>query len=395
MAFSLAVAPPGEPRTWTVLDRSYATVLPVEDWLDAHRNLWSPNTVRGYATALAQWWSFLEQRGEADRWREVGVPAVTAFLSWLRNSRTVEHAIGTAEAAPSVSTLEARLAAVISFYRWQADVHDVPVAGRLLRGAPRRHPARGLLSHLDARRAPKASSLVRARRHRGHDRPPVLLPQQIQAILDGCAVYDTAKGQWMGNLRDRLLFATLAETGMRLGELLGMRISDFVMGRGGTPYIEVVPREDNPNGARVKMMRPRRVYVSADLERLFADYVTHLACRAADTGIAVTAEDPLWVNLDRPPLLAALRESTVRDKTEALRRKGIGPAGWTPHWFRHSHATALLLAGTAEWVVSRRLGHAHVHTTLDLYGWVREDEALRAAANWASYISGWQVNDAR
>ncbi|WP_344791504.1 tyrosine-type recombinase/integrase, partial [Mycolicibacterium pallens] len=63
----------------------------------------------------------------------------------------------------------------------------------------------------------------------------------------------------------------------------------------------------------------------------------------------------------------------------------------TPHWFRHTHATALLLAGTPEWVVSRRLGHAHVQTTLDLYGWVRDDEALRAAANWASYASSWRV----
>jgi hypothetical protein len=93
---------------------------------------------------------------------------------------------------------------------------------------------------------------------------------------------------------------------MRLGELLGMRISDFVMGRGDTPYVEVVAREDNTNGARVKMMRPRRVYVSADLERLFADFVTHLACRAAEVGVAVTADHPLWVNLDRPPLLASL-----------------------------------------------------------------------------------------
>lgn len=395
MAYSLAVAPADGPRTWTVLDGAYGTVLPVEEWLETHRHLWSPNTVRAYATALAHWWTFLEQRGEADQWREVGVPAVTGFLSWLRNGRTVEYAIGKTEPGPSAQTLEARLAALISFYRWQEAVFDVPVARRLLRGAARRHPARGLLAHLDGRGPPQPSSLVRVRRHRDRDRPPILLPQQIQAILDTCASYDTAAGRWVGNLRDRLLFAMLAETGMRLGELLGMRISDFVMGCGGTPYVEVVPREDNPNGARVKMMRPRRVYVSADLERLFADYVTHLACRAAEVGIAVTADRPLWVNLDRPPLLAALRESTVRDKTEALRRKGIGPAGWTPHWFRHSHATALLLAGTADWVVSRRLGHAHVQTTLDLYGWVRDDEALRAAANWASYASDWQVTDAR
>jgi hypothetical protein len=87
MAYCLPVrVAPGE-RTWTVVDASYVTVGPVEEWLEAHRCLWSPNTVRGYATALAQWWSFLELRGEAGRWAGVGVPAVAGFLSWLRNGR--------------------------------------------------------------------------------------------------------------------------------------------------------------------------------------------------------------------------------------------------------------------------------------------------------------------
>lgn len=390
MAYPVAVAPTGEARTWTVLDEGYRTVGPVEEWLEAHRHLWSPNTVRGYATSLAQWWSFLEQRGQADRWRDVGVPAVTAFLSWLRNGRTVEHSITASGVPPTAATMEARLAALISFYRWHEAVFGVQVSGRLMRGTPRRQPARGLLAHLDARSAPPASSLVRVRRNR-RDRPPLLMPAQIQAILDGCASFDADAGSWRGNLRDRFLFALLAETGMRIGEVLGLRIGEFVLGRGDTAYVEIVPRTDNPNGARVKMMRPRRVYVSADLERLFADYLTAIACRADELGFALTAQSPLLMNVARPPLLAALRETTVRDKVSALRRRPIGPDGWTPHWFRHTHATALLLAGTPEWVVSRRLGHAHVQTTLDLYGWVREDDALRAAANWTSYASGWQV----
>ncbi|GAX58919.1 transposase [Streptomyces olivochromogenes] len=395
MAHSLAVRPSNGQRTWTVIDEKYRTVAPVEEWLEAHRPLWSPNTVRGYATSLAQWWTFLEQRDETARWRDLGVPAVTGFLSWLRNGRTVEHMLVEPEQVPAAETLEARLAALISFYRWQEAVFAVPVAGRLMRGAPRRAPARGLLAHLDARSTPGPSSLVRVRRHRHRGRPPLLLPAEIQGILDGCAMPDASVGEWAGNLRDRLLFALLAESGMRLGEALGLRIGDFVMGRGSTPYVEIVPREDNPNGARVKMMRPRRVYVGTDLERLFADYLTHMACRAAEVGIEIGTDSPLLVNLTGPPLLAALREGTVQDKTAALRKRSIGPSSWTPHWFRHSHATALLLAGTPEWVVSRRLGHVHVQTTLDLYGWVREDEALRAAANWKSYIASWQVTDGR
>jgi integrase len=257
-----------------VLGEDYATVAPVEEWIEAHRHLWSPNTVRGYATSLAQWWSFLEQREQADDWCEVGVPAVTAFLSWQRNGRTVERRLAELDLAPTAATLEVRLAALISFYRWHQATSGVSVAERLLRGTLRHRPARGLLAHLDARSAPTATSLVRVRRDRRRDRPPVLLPEQIQAILDGCAVFDAESGSWRGNLRDRFVFALLAETGMRLGEALGLRIGEFVLGRGGTAYVEIVPRSDNPNGARVKMMRPRRVYVGADLERLLADYLT-------------------------------------------------------------------------------------------------------------------------
>ena len=224
MAYVVSARPPGGDRTWTVVDGLYRTVVPVEEWLEAHRQVWSPNTVRGYATGLAQWWTFLEQRDETAGWDALGVSAVSGFLSWLRNGRTVEHAIARdAETAPSPETLEARLAALISFYRWHGAVNNVPVAGKLLRGRARRAPARELLSYLDARNEAQPSSLVRVRTIKRSDRPPLLLPQQVQAILDGCAVYDPQAGEWRGNLRDRFLFALLAETGMRLGEALGMR----------------------------------------------------------------------------------------------------------------------------------------------------------------------------
>lgn len=135
---------------------------------------------------------------------------MSGFLSWLRNGRTVEHSIAPgAETAPSSETLEARLAALISFYRWHGAVNNVSVAGKLLRCRPRRTPARGLLSHLDARNEAQPSSLVRVRTIKRSDRPPLLLPQQVQAILDGCAVYDPQAGEWQGNLRDRFLFVLL------------------------------------------------------------------------------------------------------------------------------------------------------------------------------------------
>lgn len=196
---------------------------------------------------------FLEQRGQAAGWQQVGVPAVSGFLACLRNGRTVEHALGAPSSTqPSVSTLEARLAEVVSFYSWQAKVFDVPVAGRSLRGGARRD---GLRRAVCGRPGAPATRRRRPRRcghaRRQPARPPLLAPADVQAILDGCAVCDPASGEWVVNLRDRLLFALLAETGCRRGEVLGLRIDDVVIGCGSTGYVEIVPREDNPNGARV------------------------------------------------------------------------------------------------------------------------------------------------
>jgi integrase/recombinase XerD len=78
-----------------------------------------------------------------------------------------------------------------------------------------------VLAHLDGRGGDRRVPVVRVRRpHQG--RPPVLSPDQVEAIVDDCATFDADDGRWVGSLRDRLLFETLAETGMRLGECFGV-----------------------------------------------------------------------------------------------------------------------------------------------------------------------------
>ena len=109
-------------------------------------------------------------------------------------------------------------------------------------------------------------------------RCPILTPAQVATILDGCCV-PAGGGTWSGGLarlRDRLLFATLAHTGMRLGEALSLRHNDVHVGSGDTPYLEIIPRQDHPHGARVKSSRARRIYIGDDLEALYSAYVWEL-----------------------------------------------------------------------------------------------------------------------
>jgi len=391
-----AVDVAGGGRTWTVLGDDHGVIAPVEDFLEHHRVLGSsPNTVRSYAKGLELWWAFLAREGAG--WEDPTVGMLRAFVTWLRTglSSAVVPIAAEAEAgrAPAEATVQARLAAVVSFYRFQHDVHG---HGAALARASTRRVSRGryrpMLAHLDARRDRSGGPL--RLRSPAPGPPPVLTPSQVQAIVAACARCDPTDGEWRGSLRDRLLFATLAETGVRLGEALCLTHADWHVGRGQTPFVEVVPRE-HPHGQRTKGGRPRRIYVSDSLERLYSDYLWLLADLADAAGRALEDDWFVFVNLAREPRFSAMRAESVYATVRRLRRR-LGtavPDDFTPHWFRHTHATALLLAGVSEHVVMRRLGHADIQTTIDLYGWVTEDAELRAVAGWRGFCQGWRVSD--
>ena len=172
---------------------------------------------------------------------------------------------------------------------------------------------------------------------------------------------------------------------------MGLQHRDWHTGRGDTPFIEVVAR-DHPHGVRAKSGY-RRVYVSDQLDRLYGEYVWQLCEAGADLVTDDFDATCVFVNLDREPRFAPWRPESVYDLVDRLRRRLAGqvPPTWTPHWMRHSHATALLLSGVPVHVVSRRIGHVDVQTTLNTYAHVTEDAQMRTVAQWKAFAAGWRI----
>jgi integrase len=128
------------------------------------------------------------------------------------------------------------------------------------------------------------------------------------------------------------------------------------------------------------------VHVSNRLDRLYGDLVWLLCDLGADVAIEDWDSAYVFCNMRRQPLFGPLRpESVYAHLASKKRRLCELPAGLTPHWFRHTHATALLLAGVPLHVVSRRLGHSDIQTTASTYGHVTEDAELRAMARWQEF----------
>ena len=69
-----------------------------------------------------------------------------------------------------------------------------------------------MLEHL-ARRTGRRRAVIQVRRT-GRATPPLLTPGQIERICDACAAWDAETCRWRGCVRDRLLWALLAESGL-------------------------------------------------------------------------------------------------------------------------------------------------------------------------------------
>lgn len=346
--------------SWTVLGEDGVPVEPVERFLayltDIER---SPNTVKAYAHDLKDYWVFLAHRGLD--WREVRLEDIGEYVAWLRLPPAGrDGAVAVLPSAGShvgVTTINRKLAALAAFYQHQVR-HGVDV-GELLttwQAPGRRGGWKPFLHHVAKGKAQRRRAIALKAPSK---LPRVLTVGEVQEILDAC-----------DHLRDRLLLALMWDSGVRIGEALGLRHEDIAAAE---REITIVPRV-NDNGARSKSRQPRTIPVSAGLIRLYGDYL-HAEYSELDS-------DYVFVNLFAQRRGQALSYPAVYDLVVRLRKRtGID---FDPHWFRHSMATRMLRDGVPVEVVSKLLGHGSVTTTVSVYGHLTAEDARRAleAAGW-------------
>jgi site-specific recombinase XerD len=260
--------------TWTVVGSDLRVVEPVEQYLEVARARdFSHNTVKAYARGLALWWTFVERSGRP--WTDVGLAKFGRFIQDLRHGQ-IEAPVRELDPTEVVadSRIALRVRAVMSFYRYQAASGGPSVAHlyEKIRTSPGSYLP--FMEHI-ARRDGRVRSKVRVRVARTET--PVLSPAQVDALIASEATWDATNQSWDGDMRYRLLWSLLAETGMRLGEALALQHRDWQAGRGSTATVSIV-RRDHPHGL-VPKSGNRRVHIGARLDQLYADHVWWLSER--------------------------------------------------------------------------------------------------------------------
>lgn len=312
--------------------------------LDVERK--SPNTVKKTARSLAYYLNYLEEMKE-------GVKKVTeltymeqrtlidGFLIWLKQGKHYEKVT---TRSPKNLTCNSILADV---FRWYAFLEDEGVVVPLKVQANRNisfFSKEGVGFSLSQR---TYDGYLRSEESVGR----TIDRESIEKLIIACT-----------NTRDQLLLLLLAETGFRIGELLGVKFQDVDF---KNKKIHVCFRPDNENYALAKNAEYRSQLISDGAFNILQVYL------AENRELFMNGCEYLLVNISGKNAGKAMKADTVYAMLRCLKAKtGIYA---TPHMLRHYFAKEMYRQKGDIVSVSRMLGHRSIKTTLRYLN-IEEDE---------------------
>jgi len=170
-------------------------------------------------------------------------------------------------------------------------------------------------------------------------------------------------------------------TGLRRGEVLGLRWSDLDLERRTLTVAQSL--EQTKTGLRFKTPKTRRSRRTIALSPAVVEELqSHRARQAADRLALGMGKDPaalVFTRIDGDPMQP---DSVTKIFARIVIKAKVKPISF--HALRHTHATDLLRAGVHPKIVSERLGHASIAITMDTYTHaipgLQEDAAQRIDA---------------
>lgn len=312
----------------------------------------SPNTVKRAAFSICWYMQYLSEMQleitqvydmEYDKQKEHFVK----FLYWIKGGN---HREETDKKNPRNGTCNAYLKDVFRFY------HFIETLG-LQNGALQVFSYNEIVTENSA----GVIRILRLKTFKGYMRAEernvrAAQEDEIITILQECT-----------NCRDQLLILTLAETGFRIGELLGVDYTKDIDYQNKCIYVYF--RDDNENQARAKNAEYRRSKLSDETFAFLMHYM-------AEYRELIQHQNFLFINIAGKTAGQPFKVSSVYHMLGRLEEKtGIKI---TPHMLRRYFAVARWNAGWSLELLSQALGHKHLDTTTKYLG-LFDDKIIKAS----------------
>jgi len=202
---------------------------------------------------------------------------------------------------------------------------------------------------------------IRAKSFKGYFKPKernVRAAEEVEIIdiLQACT-----------NSRDQLLLLMIAETGFRIGEILGVDYTRDIDYQRKT--VRVYFRDDNDNNARAKNAEYRKARVSDDTFDFLLRYMNEYRK-------LLQHQTLLFINIAGETAGKPMMVESVYDMLKRMEKK----TGYklTPHMLRRYFAVSRWNADWTLELISQALGHKHLDTTVKYLG-ILDDKLMEAS----------------
>ena len=295
----------------------------------------SPNTVKFIAYSLSFYYCYLDELNLSvldvlEMKKQAQVEHFVNFLKWLKGGNHCEN-----NRIPRNKTCNSYLKSVFGYYEFLHESYEnIPS-----------------LKALEQRRI-SCSGKAGVRFQKTINKFPHLLQEEnsVGKTIEEDKLIAVLKAQ--SNPRNKLLILIPAETGLRIGELLGIRFSQDIDYENHT--LEVNYRENNVNNARSKNAEIRRVKISDETFDLLLLYIS-------ENQELLYKADYLFINLFGNNKGKPMNINSVYSVLKTIEKQtGIKI---TPHMLRHYFANERRKAGWSLLEISTALGHKHISTT--------------------------------
>ena len=186
--------------------------------------------------------------------------------------------------------------------------------------------------------------------------------------------------------RYRVLVSAAAFTGLRWGELAGLRLKRLDILRRRLTVAETLTEVSGVLSFGEPKTKASRRRVTLP-HFLCDELAAHLAAHPTSAdGLVFRASEG-----------GPLRRTNFRRRVWLPATESAGIPGFRFHDLRHTHATLLIAQGEHPKVVQSRLGHASIRTTLDTYGHLFDGLDADAAERLDSLVadSAWHMDGTR
>lgn len=312
----------------------------------------SPNTVKRSAFSICYYLEYLsEKRLKISQIYDMSYSKQTEhfveFMHWIKMG---EHRKESGRRNPKNGTCNAYLQEVLRFYRFIETEYKEFGNLKVL-----------LDSQFMVTNKANTKKLYRTKIFEGYmnseeRKVRAATHDEIITVLQSCT-----------NCRDQLLILMLAETGFRIGEILGVDYTKDIDYQ--NRMICVTFRDDNENGARAKNAEVRKSLISRETFEFLMHYL-------AENRKLLQYQKYLFINISGKTAGQALRVDSVYDMFDRMKKKtGIK---LTPHMLRRYFAMERWNAGWPLEMISQALGHRHLETTIKYLN-IIDDKLIEAS----------------